>query len=123
MIYKSACCIELETIKSPFTFSLFCVAEAVALQSDLKLGYPDVPEMKEYKLKMQQFDEELDQMCSALTDNNCVLEIGSKNPESLLQYMIQQMESECKKNKHVFLSAKQTIVLHVNPSIKVYLLM
>lgn len=75
--------------------SLFRVAEAEALQNDLKLGYPDVPEMKEYKVKMQKFDGDLDQMCSALTDNNCVLEIGSKNPESLLQYMIQQMESEC----------------------------
>lgn len=73
------------------------MAEAEALQDDLKLRYPDVPEMKEYKLQMQTFDGDLDQMRSALTDNNCVLEIGSKNPESLLQYMIQEMESESKK--------------------------
>ncbi|XP_037541400.1 adenylate kinase 9 [Nematolebias whitei] len=65
---------------------------AVAPQNDLKLGYPDVPEMKEYILQMQQFDGDLDQMLSALNDNNCVLEIGSKTPESLLQYLIQQME-------------------------------
>lgn len=79
-----------------FVSPLFCVAEAVVLQDNLELGYPDVPEMQEYKWQMQQFDGELDQMLSALTDNHRVLEIGSKSPENLLQDMILHMESECK---------------------------
>ncbi|XP_024863203.1 adenylate kinase 9 isoform X2 [Kryptolebias marmoratus] len=66
--------------------------KAVAPQDDLELGYPDVPEMKEHKLQMQQFEGELDQMRAALPDNHCVLEIGGKSPENLLQEMIQQME-------------------------------
>ncbi|XP_075315081.1 adenylate kinase 9 [Odontesthes bonariensis] len=66
--------------------------DAVAPQNDWEFGYPDGPEMNEYKLQMQTFDEQWEQMGSALTVAHCVLEISSKSPENLLQEIIQQME-------------------------------
>jgi len=72
------------------------MAQAVALQDDWEFGYPDGPEMNEYKLQMQKFEKQWEQMQSALTVAHCELEISSKSPENLLQEIIQQMESECK---------------------------
>lgn len=60
-----------------------------------ELDYPDGPEMNNYKLQVQQFESESEQMQSALTVAHSVLEIGSKSPEDLLQEMVLQMESEC----------------------------
>lgn len=61
-----------------------------------ELGYPDGPEMNEYKLQLQQFVSEWEKMKSGLIVTHCTLEIGRKSPENLLQDMIQQMDSECK---------------------------
>lgn len=68
----------------------------MVLQDQWELGYPDGPEMNEYKLQLQQFAGEWEQMQPALTFPHRVLQIGSKSPESLLQEMVQQMESECR---------------------------
>nr|XP_046228264.1 adenylate kinase 9 [Scatophagus argus] len=66
--------------------------EAVVLPDDRELGYPDGPEMNEYKLQLQQFASEWEQMQSTLTVAHSVLEIGSRSPEDLLQEIILQME-------------------------------
>ncbi|XP_072219011.1 adenylate kinase 9 [Leuresthes tenuis] len=66
--------------------------EAVALQDDWEFGYPEGPEMNEYKLQMQRFDKQWEQMWPVLTVAHCVLEISSKSPENLLQEIIHEME-------------------------------
>ncbi len=66
----------------------------MVLPDHWELGYPDGPEMDEYKLQLQQFVSEWEQMQSALTVTHSVLEIGDKSPEDLLQEMVLQMESE-----------------------------
>ncbi|XP_008299656.1 adenylate kinase 9 [Stegastes partitus] len=79
---------------------VFCLRDSDGHEGEAAglLGDPDGPETNEYKLSLQQFVSEWDQMQSALTVTHCVLEIGSKSPENLLQEMIQQME---KPFKHV----------------------
>ncbi|KAK1889504.1 Adenylate kinase 9 [Dissostichus eleginoides] len=57
-----------------------------------KEGYPDGPEINDYKLKLNQFLSEWDQMQSASTVTHSVLEIGDKSPEDLLQEIVLQME-------------------------------
>ncbi|XP_030577131.1 adenylate kinase 9 isoform X3 [Archocentrus centrarchus] len=66
--------------------------EAVVVHDYSELGYPDGPEMNEYKLQLQQFVSEWEKMQSGLTVTHCTLEIGRKSPENLLQDMIQQMD-------------------------------
>lgn len=61
---------------------------------DLKLGYPDVPEMNPYRHQLQQFMQEWEEVNSGLTFPYSVLEIGGKSPEDLLQEMIVEMQSE-----------------------------
>lgn len=56
--------------------------------------------MNDYKLQLQQFVSEWEQMLSALTVEVSVLEIGSKTPENLLQEIFLQMESECNPVNH-----------------------
>ena len=70
------------------------LAQAVVLPDHWDLGYPDVPEMNDYKLQLQEFVSEWDQMQYALTVAHSVLEISGKNPEDLLEEMILQMESK-----------------------------
>uniref|UniRef100_A0A3Q1CXD4 Nucleoside-diphosphate kinase n=1 Tax=Amphiprion ocellaris TaxID=80972 RepID=A0A3Q1CXD4_AMPOC len=62
----------------------------------LEVGYPDGPEMNEYKVQLRQFVREWDQMQSALTVTQCVLEINGKSPENLLQEILQQMQKPFK---------------------------
>ncbi|XP_034755965.1 adenylate kinase 9 isoform X4 [Etheostoma cragini] len=66
--------------------------EAVVLPDHLDLGYPDGPEMDDYKLQLQQFVYEWDQMQSALTVPHSVLKIGNQSPEDLLKQMVLYME-------------------------------
>ncbi|KAF3849884.1 hypothetical protein F7725_019603 [Dissostichus mawsoni] len=66
---------------------LFCLKD-----SDGSQGYPDGPEINDYKLKLNQFLSEWDQMQSASTVTHSVLEIGDKSPEDLLQEIVLQME-------------------------------
>ncbi|XP_039637151.1 adenylate kinase 9 isoform X2 [Perca fluviatilis] len=62
--------------------------EAVVLPDHWDLGYPDGPEMNDYKMQLQQFVYEWDQMQSALTIPHSVLKIGDKSPEDLLKQMV-----------------------------------
>lgn len=71
----------------------FSVAQAVALPDDWELGYPDGPGMYEYKLQLEQFVSEWDQMQSTLPVTHIVLEIGNKSSEDLLQEIIIEMQS------------------------------
>ncbi|XP_056284243.1 adenylate kinase 9 [Pseudoliparis swirei] len=66
--------------------------EAMVLPDHWDLGYPDGPEMNDYKLQLQQFVSEWGQMQTALTVVHSVLEIGDKSPEDLLREMVRQME-------------------------------
>lgn len=68
------------------------------LPDQWELGYPDGPEMNDYKLQLQQFVSGWEQMQSALNIPCSVLEIDGKSPEDLLQEMVFQMESECNFN-------------------------
>lgn len=61
-----------------------------------ELGNPTKPEMDEYEHQLQKFVGEWEKMQSASTVTLCILEIGDKSPENLLQEMVQQMESEWK---------------------------
>ncbi|XP_076612348.1 adenylate kinase 9 isoform X2 [Chaetodon auriga] len=70
--------------------------EAVAPPDHWELGYPDGPEMNDYKLQLQQFELEWEQMQSALTVAHSILEIGEKSPQDLLQEMVLQMEEPFK---------------------------
>lgn len=73
----------------------------MALPDQWELGYPDGPEINYYKLQLQQFVLEWEQMRSAFTVAHSVLETGGKSPEDLLQEMILQMESECNPINHI----------------------
>ncbi|KAF7661399.1 hypothetical protein LDENG_00263080 [Lucifuga dentata] len=66
--------------------------EAVVLPVEWELGYPDGPEMNEYKQQLNQFVVEGEHMVSSLTIRHSILEIGGKSPKDLLQEMIHQME-------------------------------
>ncbi|XP_051264627.1 adenylate kinase 9 isoform X2 [Dicentrarchus labrax] len=66
--------------------------EAVVLPDHWELGYPDGPEMNDYKLQLQQFVTQWEQMQSALTVAHSELEIGGKSPEDLLQEIVLQIE-------------------------------
>ncbi|XP_074541277.1 adenylate kinase 9 [Halichoeres trimaculatus] len=55
-------------------------------------GFPDGPEMNDYKLQLKQFETTWQQMKPVLTMDYSVLEIEDKSPEELLQEMILQME-------------------------------
>ncbi|XP_034555304.1 adenylate kinase 9 isoform X2 [Notolabrus celidotus] len=66
--------------------------EAVTLPDHWESGYPDGPEMNEYKLQLKQFVTTWEQMKSTLTMAHSVLEIEKKSPEDLLQEMVLQME-------------------------------
>ncbi|KAL3052487.1 hypothetical protein OYC64_005101 [Pagothenia borchgrevinki] len=57
-----------------------------------KEGYPDGPDVNDYKMKLNQFLSEWDQMQSASTVTHSVLERGDKSPEDLLQEIVLQME-------------------------------
>ncbi|XP_050927825.1 LOW QUALITY PROTEIN: adenylate kinase 9 [Lates calcarifer] len=70
--------------------------EAVTLPDHWEFGYPDGPEMNDYKLQLQQFMSEWEQMQSALSVAHSVLEIDGKSPEDLLQEMVLQMEKPFK---------------------------
>ncbi|XP_071335378.1 adenylate kinase 9 isoform X3 [Trachinotus anak] len=70
--------------------------KAVTLPDHWELDYPDGPEMNDYKLQLQQFVSEWEQMQSALNVAYSVLEIDGKSPEDLLQKMIFQMENPFK---------------------------
>ncbi|XP_053192664.1 adenylate kinase 9 [Scomber japonicus] len=69
---------------------------AVILPDNWKLGYPDGPEMNDYKLQLQQFVSEWEQMRSSLPASHSILEISSETPEDLLKEMIHQMEKPFK---------------------------
>lgn len=77
------------------TTASFCVAQAVAQPESRELGYPDGPEMNDYKQQLKDFEAEWERMESTLTISHSVLEIGGKSPEDLLQEMVRQMKSEC----------------------------
>ncbi|XP_030261487.1 adenylate kinase 9 isoform X1 [Sparus aurata] len=64
----------------------------VVLPDHWESGYPDGPEMNNYKQQLQQFVNEWEQMQPALPVAHSVLEIGSKSPEDLLQEMILHIE-------------------------------
>ncbi|XP_065820230.1 adenylate kinase 9 [Labrus bergylta] len=66
--------------------------EAVALPDHWELGYPDGPEMNDYKLQLKQFVSEWEKMKSNLDVSYSVLEIGDKSPEDLLQEVVLQIE-------------------------------
>ncbi|KAM9703756.1 adenylate kinase 9 [Menidia menidia] len=66
--------------------------EVVAPQDDWEFGYPEGPEMDKYKLQMQTFEGEWEQLKSGLTVTHCALEIGNKSPEKLFQEILKQME-------------------------------
>ncbi|XP_042372261.1 adenylate kinase 9-like, partial [Plectropomus leopardus] len=66
--------------------------EDMALPDQWELGYPNGPEMNDYKVQLQQFASEWGKMQSALTVTHSVLEIGDKNPRDLLQAMVHEME-------------------------------
>ncbi|KAI3363735.1 hypothetical protein L3Q82_001351 [Scortum barcoo] len=66
--------------------------EAVILPDHWELGYPNTPEMDDYKLQLQKFVSESEKMLRAFTVAHSVLEIGDKSPEDLLQEMVFQME-------------------------------
>ncbi|XP_044232196.1 adenylate kinase 9 isoform X1 [Thunnus albacares] len=70
--------------------------EASTLPNNWKLGYPDGPEMNDYKLQLQQFVSEWEQMRSTLPVSHSVLEISGKCPEDLLKEIIHQMEKPFK---------------------------
>ncbi|XP_073349311.1 adenylate kinase 9 [Pagrus major] len=66
--------------------------EVVVTPDHWELGYPDGPEMNDYKQQLQQFVFEWEQMQPALPVAHSVLEIGSKSPEDLLQEMILHLQ-------------------------------
>ncbi|XP_063757950.1 adenylate kinase 9 [Eleginops maclovinus] len=66
--------------------------EAVVLPDHWESGYPDGPEMNDYKMQFKLFLSEWDQMQSTSTVTQSILEIGSKSPQDLLQEMVFQME-------------------------------
>ncbi|XP_040920922.1 adenylate kinase 9 [Toxotes jaculatrix] len=70
--------------------------KVVILPDHLELGYPDGPEMNDYKQQLQQFVSEWEQMQSGLIVSYSVLEIDGKSPEDLLQEMVLQMEKPFK---------------------------
>ncbi|XP_060948025.1 adenylate kinase 9-like [Limanda limanda] len=70
--------------------------EAVKLPDHWDLGYPDGPEMKDYKLQLKQFVSEWKKMESALSAAHSVLEINGKSPEDLLQEIVLHMEKPFK---------------------------
>lgn len=67
----------------------------MALPDHWEFGYPDGPEMNDYKLQLQQFVFEWKRMQCPSSVAVSELEIGDKSPEDLLEEMIHQMESEC----------------------------
>lgn len=73
----------------------------MALSDHWELGYPDGPEMNDYKMQLQEFAIEWERMQATLPVSHCVLEIGGKSPDDLLQEMILQMESECNATIHI----------------------
>lgn len=75
--------------------------QAVALPDHWEMGYPDGPEMNDFKLQLEQFMLEWEQMQSALTVAHSVLEIDGRSPKDLLQEMILQLESECNPINHI----------------------
>ncbi|XP_068199434.1 adenylate kinase 9 [Antennarius striatus] len=66
--------------------------EAVVLPDCWESGYPDGPEMTDYKLQLQHFVAGWEQMQSSSPATFSLLEIGEKSPEYLIQEMIQQIE-------------------------------
>ncbi|XP_058469998.1 adenylate kinase 9 [Solea solea] len=66
--------------------------EAVTLPDHWELGYPDVPEMKDFKLELRQFVSEWEQMQRTVTVPYSELEIDGKSPEDLLCEMVLHME-------------------------------
>ncbi|KAM9840260.1 adenylate kinase 9 [Aulostomus maculatus] len=72
--------------------NLDTVAEGVVLPNKWELGYPDGPEMKSYKLLVQRFTSEWEEMQSALSVSHSVLEISDRSPEELLTEIVHQME-------------------------------
>lgn len=59
-----------------------------------ELGFPPCPEMDEFKLQMQQFMSEWEQMLPNITVTFSELDIGGKHAKELLHEMVLQMESE-----------------------------
>ncbi|KAM3861101.1 LOW QUALITY PROTEIN: adenylate kinase 9-like [Diretmus argenteus] len=68
----------------------------VVLPGEWELGYPEGPEMNDYKLQLKQFVVEWERMQSSLTGSYSVLEIGGKSPEDLLEDVVHQMEKPFK---------------------------
>lgn len=79
----------------------FVFAQAVAMPDQWEFGYPDNPEMNDYRLQLQQFMLEWEKMQSTLNVTHSLLETGGKSPRDLLQEMILQMESECNPMNHI----------------------
>uniref|UniRef100_A0A8C5I2P8 Uncharacterized protein n=1 Tax=Gouania willdenowi TaxID=441366 RepID=A0A8C5I2P8_GOUWI len=67
-------------------------SQAVVPQDHLGLGYPDCPEMNEYKLLLKHFVAEWEKMQFALNVTHCEVNIGKKSPGELLQEVLQHME-------------------------------
>ena len=51
--------------------------------------------MKDYKLQIQQFESEWEEMEKTLTSAILVVEIDGKSPEDLLQEIVLHMDSKC----------------------------
>ncbi|XP_028252479.1 adenylate kinase 9 isoform X2 [Parambassis ranga] len=72
---------------------VFCLKDSDGHQADKwELGNPTKPEMDEYEQQLQKFVGEWKKRQSASTVALCILEIGGRSPENLLQEMVQQME-------------------------------
>ncbi|XP_026174949.1 adenylate kinase 9 isoform X2 [Mastacembelus armatus] len=85
-----------ENLVQSGTTSPDMIRKEVVLPGHWELGYPDGPEMNDFKLQLQQFGSEWQQMQSALTVTHSVLEIGGKSPEDLLQEMVFLMDKPFK---------------------------
>uniref|UniRef100_UPI003AAF6DC3 adenylate kinase 9 n=1 Tax=Centroberyx gerrardi TaxID=166262 RepID=UPI003AAF6DC3 len=68
----------------------------VVLPDKWELGYPNGPEMNDYKLQLKRFAAEWERMEPSLAGTCSILEIGSKSAEDLLEEMVQQMEKPFK---------------------------
>ncbi|XP_056150135.1 adenylate kinase 9 [Lampris incognitus] len=68
----------------------------VVLPDEWELGYPDGPEMNNYKVQLKDFMTEWHFMKPYITGSHSVLEIGGKSPEDLVEEMVHQMDEPFK---------------------------
>ncbi|XP_054876008.1 adenylate kinase 9 [Poeciliopsis prolifica] len=71
---------------------LTVIEEEEELPEGIDMDYAGLPEMKEYREQIEMFESEWDQMQSSITVSHFDVEIGSKNPNELLQEIVQKME-------------------------------